>query len=78
LENARIYPAEDEHNTGRLMLREHLIKLVEAMTKKESLINCEISLVISCLSTGVARVLRMKVSEPIIGWKGEHPQIVHW
>jgi hypothetical protein len=36
------------------------------------------SLVISWLGTGVARVLRMNASEPMVGWKGEHPQSVSW
>jgi hypothetical protein len=34
------------------------------------------SLVISWLGMGVARVLRTNASEPIIGWKGPHPQSV--
>jgi hypothetical protein len=36
----------------------------------------EVSLVISWLGTGVARVLRVNASEPMVGWKGEHPQSV--
>ena len=36
------------------------------------------SLVTSCLSTGVARVLRMNASEPMVGWEGTHPQLVSW
>jgi hypothetical protein len=34
--------------------------------------------VISWLGTGVARVLRMNASEPMVGWRGEHPQLVSW
>ena len=33
---------------------------------------------ISWLGTGVARVLRMNVFEPMVGWKDEHPQSVGW
>jgi hypothetical protein len=36
------------------------------------------SLVVSWLGTGVARVLRVNASEPMVGWKGEHPQSVGW
>jgi hypothetical protein len=36
------------------------------------------SLVISWLGTGVARVLIMKAFEPMVGWKGAHPQSVDW
>ena len=35
-------------------------------------------LVISWLGTGVARVLRLNASEPMVGWKDEHPQSVGW
>jgi hypothetical protein len=31
------------------------------------------SLLISWLGTGVAKVLRMNVSKPMVGWKGTHP-----
>jgi hypothetical protein len=34
--------------------------------------------VISWLGTGVAKVLRMNASEPMVGWKEEHPQPVGW
>jgi hypothetical protein len=34
----------------------------------------ENSLVVSWLGTGVARVLRVNASEPMVGWKGKHPQ----
>jgi hypothetical protein len=40
--------------------------------------NCERSLVISWLGTWVARVLRMNSSNPVVGWKDEHPQSVRW
>jgi hypothetical protein len=40
--------------------------------------NCENSLVISWLGTGVARVLRINASVPMVGWKDEHPQSVGW
>ena len=33
----------------------------------------EVSLVISWLGTGMARVLRVNASEPMVGWRGEHP-----
>ena len=33
---------------------------------------------ISWLGTGVARVLRMNASEPMVGWKDEHPHLVGW
>jgi hypothetical protein len=62
----------------RLMLRRHLINLAETVTEKESLRNCEISLVISWFGTRVARVLRVNASEPMVRWKGAHPQLVRW
>jgi hypothetical protein len=34
--------------------------------------------VISWLGTVVVRVLRMNASEPMVGWKDEHPQSVGW
>ena len=55
------------------MLRRHLINLPDTVAEKESLRNCEISLVISWLGMGVTRVLRMNASEPMVGWRGEHP-----
>jgi hypothetical protein len=68
-----------------LMLRKHLINLAEVVTERGSLRICrrpeehrEVSLVISWLGTGVARVLRVNASEPMVGWKGEHPQSVGW
>ena len=33
---------------------------------------------ISWLGMGVARVLRMNVSVPMVGWKDEHPLSVGW
>jgi hypothetical protein len=39
---------------------------------------CENSLVISWLGMGVARVLRMNASVPMVGWEDEHPQSVSW
>jgi hypothetical protein len=39
---------------------------------------CENSLVISWIGMGVARVLRMNASVPMVGWKDEHPQLVGW
>jgi hypothetical protein len=39
---------------------------------------CENSLVISWLGMGVARVLRMNASVPMVEWKDEHPQSVGW
>jgi hypothetical protein len=67
-----------DKNKTSLMLREHLINLVEAVTEKGSLRIGINSLVISWLGTGVARALRMNSSEPMVGWKGEHPQLVSW
>jgi hypothetical protein len=46
--------------------------------RERTLENCENSLVISWLGTGVARVLRMNASVPMVGWKDEHPQSVGW
>jgi hypothetical protein len=67
------------------MLRKYLINLTEAVTERGSQRICrrpeehrEVSLVISWLGTGVARVLRVNASEPTVGWKGEHPQSVGW
>jgi hypothetical protein len=34
--------------------------------------------VISWLDTGVARVIRMNASVPMVGWKEERPQSVGW
>jgi hypothetical protein len=34
--------------------------------------------VISWLGTGVARVLRGNAFEPMVGWRGENPQLVGW
>jgi hypothetical protein len=48
------------------------------VTERESLRNGIDSLVISWLGTGVARVLRVNASEPMVGWKGAHPQSVSW
>jgi hypothetical protein len=55
-----------------------MINLTEMVTEKESMRNCESSLVISWLGMGVARVLRVNASEPMVGWKGTHPQSVCW
>jgi hypothetical protein len=39
----------------------------------------EVYLMISWLSTRVARVLRVNSFEPImVGWRGKHPQLVGW
>jgi hypothetical protein len=35
-------------------------------------------LVISWLGMGVAKVLRINASEPMVGWKGAYPQLVGW
>jgi hypothetical protein len=48
------------------------------VTERGSLRNGMDSLVISWLGTGVARVLRVNSSEPMVGWKGAHPQSVSW
>jgi hypothetical protein len=36
------------------------------------------SLVVTWLGMGVAKMLRMNASEPMVGWKGGHPQSVGW
>jgi hypothetical protein len=59
-------------------MRRNLINLAETVAEKESLRNCKISLVISCLGTGVSRVLRENASKPMVGWKGTHPKSVCW
>jgi hypothetical protein len=61
-----------------LMQGKHLINLVEDMKEKGSLRIGINSLVISWLGMRVARALRMNSSEPMVGWKGEHPQSVSW
>jgi hypothetical protein len=53
-------------------------KRFQKLNRERILENCESSLVISWLGTGVARVLRMNASEPMVGWKDEHPQSVSW
>jgi len=55
------------------MLRKHLINLAEDVKEKRLLIININSLVVSWLGMGVARVIRMNSSEPLVGWKGEHP-----
>jgi len=56
----------------------HLIKLIEDV-KEKGLLRIGInSLVISWLGMGVARVLRMNSSEPMVGWKEKLPQSVSW
>ena len=55
------------------MLGKHLINLAKVVTEKGSMRIGINSLVISWLGTGVARVIRMNSSEPMVGWKGEHP-----
>jgi hypothetical protein len=60
------------------MLRKHLINLVEDVKEKLPLRIGINSLVISWLGTGVARALRINASEPVVGWKGGHPQSVSW
>jgi hypothetical protein len=57
-----------------LMLRNHLINLAENAKEKGSMRTGINSLVISWFGTGVARVLRMNASRPMVGWKDEHPQ----
>ena len=61
-----------------MMLRKHLIKLAEGVKEKELMRIGINSLVISWLDMGVARVLRMNDSEPMVGWKDKHPQSVSW
>jgi hypothetical protein len=62
-----------EQKAMSLMLRKHLINLAEDV--KGSLRIGINSLVISWLGTGVARVLRMNSSEPMVGWKGRTPTV---
>jgi hypothetical protein len=50
----------------------------QKLNRERILENYESSLVISWLGMGVARVLRMNASEPMVGWKDEHPQSVSW
>lgn len=38
----------------------------------------DISLVVSWLGTRVARMKILSAYEPMIGWKGEHPQFIGW
>jgi hypothetical protein len=38
----------------------------------------EDSLVVSWLGMGVERLQRVFSSKPMVGWKGEHPQLVGW
>jgi hypothetical protein len=49
------------------MLREHVINLAEAMTKKGSLRNCKSSVVISLIGMMVDKELRMNSFEPMVG-----------
>jgi hypothetical protein len=67
-----------EQKVVSLMLRKHLINLAEDAKEKGSMRIGINSLVISWLGTGVARALRMNASEPMVGWKDEHPQSVSW
>ena len=67
-----------DHKVARLMSRKHLINLTEDVKEKGSLRIGISSLVISWLIMGVAKVLGMNASEPMVGWKGEHPQSVSW
>jgi hypothetical protein len=60
------------------MLRKHLINLAKDVKEKVSMRVGINSLVISWLGMGVARVLRMNVSESMVGWKDKHPQSVSW
>ena len=48
------------------------------VTERVSLSDGGNSLVISWLGMGMAKVLRMNASEPMVGWKGAHPQSVPW
>jgi len=57
-----------------------LINLAEDVAERGSLRffkipkeHIEVSLVISWLGMGVARVLRVNASEPMVGGKGKHP-----
>jgi hypothetical protein len=50
----------------------------QKLKQERTLENCESSLVISWLGMGVARVLILNASEPMVGWKDEHPQSVSW
>ena len=37
-----------------------------------------VSLVVSWLGTGVEKMQSLSASEPMVGWKGEHPQSIGW
>jgi hypothetical protein len=50
----------------------HRVVVIE----RESLGNGIDSILISWLDTGMARVIRVNSSEPMVGWKGTHPQSV--
>jgi hypothetical protein len=67
-----------EQKVTSLMLRKHLINLAEDAKEKGSMRIGINSLVISWLGTGVAKALRMNASEPMVGWKDEHPESVSW
>jgi hypothetical protein len=78
VDNTRISPTENEQKAMSLMLRKHLINLTEDVKEKGSLRIGINSVVISWLGVGVAKDIRMNSSEPMVGWKGEHPQLVSW
>jgi hypothetical protein len=60
------------------MLRKYLINLTEDVKEKGSLRIDINSLVISWLAMAVARALRMNSFDPMVGWKGKHPQSLSW
>ena len=50
----------------------------ENENKERALKKSESSLMISWLGMGLSRVLILNASEPMVGWKDEHPQSVGW
>jgi hypothetical protein len=55
------------------MLRKHLINLTEDVKEQGSLRIGVNFLLISWLGPRVVIALRMNASEPMVGWKVEHP-----
>jgi hypothetical protein len=67
-----------EHKAASLALRKHLMNPIEDVKEKGSMRIGINSPVISWIGIGVARVLRMNASEPMVGWNDEHPHSFSW
>jgi hypothetical protein len=67
-----------DQKTTSLMLTKHMINLAKDVKEKGSLRIGINSLVISWFGMKVASALRRNSSEPMVGWKGEHPYSVSW